>query len=84
MRDELRACLADLRGKVPDRGLLDAELPDPPAPERPNLTDRARLWDLAIKIGRELGTAVDPSPDVGTPELGIPPRPRRRGKVDFG
>ena len=79
MRSELRAVLGELRGKLPDPGLglVNGE------PERPNLTDRMRLWDLAIKIGRELGTEVDDRPA----NEGAQPATRRkwrRARVDYG
>ncbi len=64
MRDELSALLDDIRGRVPDPGLhlLDDAIARGDVAERirPPLKERAPLWDLAIKIGRELGTAVDP------------------------
>lgn len=79
MRSELRAVLAELRGKLPDPGLglINAE------PERPNLTDRMRLWDLAIKLGRELGTEVDDRP-IEEGAQPAAPRKWRRARVAFG
>lgn len=77
MRDELRTLLGDIRGHPPadGLGLIDAQ------PVRPSLKDRAPMWDLAIKIGRELGTAIDPGADKDQPTE----TPRRRTrKVDFG
>jgi len=78
MRYELRAVLAELAGGVPVAGLL----PDLPAvPVRPAIADRIRLWDLAIKIGRELGTEVDVAPALdATP----PARRARRSRIDYG
>jgi len=75
MRDDLAALLEDLAPKVPHGLLADA-----PA-ERPNLADRTRLWDLAIKLGKELGSAIDADPVSLEPAI---PRPRARGRVDYG
>lgn len=80
MRAELRTLLADLGGRVPAPGLLD-EPGQSPAAVRPALKERIPMWDLAIKLGRELGTEVDPGP---APEVEPAPRSRRRGRIDFG
>lgn len=82
MRSELRDLLAELRGKLPDPGLL----PDagPAEPVRPNLTERTRLWDLAIKVARELGTEVDANDDGRSPQAPPPPSGPRRRRVDYG
>jgi len=78
MRDELRAVLAELRGTPEPAGLMPDVVP---ALKRPSLADRMRLWDLAIKLGRELGTAIDAAP----PEADGPaPAPRARRRVDYG
>lgn len=81
MRTELRGLLVELRGRVPDPGLL----PDPDAkPQRPDLKERAALWDLAVKVARELGTEVDDR-SVDPPGTHDPsPRKRRRPRVDYG
>jgi hypothetical protein len=81
MRDELAGVLVELEGKIPAAGLLDEGLPRPD-PVRPSLADRARLWDLAIKLGRELGSSIDPTP----PAPASSPRARRArsARVDFG
>lgn len=79
MRTELRAVLVDLEGTPAAPGLI----PDvAPARVRPSLADRSRLWDLAIKLGRELGTGIDadPTPQDAPGRPGVP----RRGRVDFG
>ena len=76
MRTELRACLVELRGVDPPPGLGMV----PTKPKRPPLADRARLWELAIRLGRELGTEVDATPDRTTPAPGR----RRVGRVDYG
>lgn len=77
MRAELRAVLAELTPAMPVAGLL----PDlPPIPIRPSLGDRMRLWDLAIKLGRELGSAIDADP---VPAEAAPERPRRRSRIDW-
>lgn len=79
MRAELRALLVDLTPKAPPPNL---ELVAEPA-KRPDLAERARMWDLAIKLGRELGTEIDPGPL--TPAGPAKERaPRRSRKVDFG
>jgi hypothetical protein len=80
MRAELRTLLVDLGGKLPDPGL---GLGGPPELVRPPLKERIPMWDLAIKLGRELGTEVDESPPIETRNPESPTR-RRRGKVDFG
>lgn len=87
MRTELRALLDDLRGHVPDPGLhlLDDAIARGDVAERirPALKERVPMWDLAIKLGRELGTEVDGSPATAAAQ---PPatRPRRRARPDFG
>ena len=79
MRSELAGVLVELHGKVPAPGLLDDVVT---APERPSLADRMRLWDLAIKLGRELGSEIEPLP---SPAATSPLAPKRgRGRVDFG
>lgn len=81
MRDELRACLEELQGSDPPPGLaLDGK---PAAKERPKLDVRMRLWDLAIKVGRELGTAVDATPATAGAEPAAA-RPRSRKRIDYG
>jgi enoyl-CoA hydratase/carnithine racemase len=57
----------------------------PPAPVIP-LDDerRTRLWDRAVKLARELGTAVDPPGDPTAAPAMPPGPPRRRGRPDFG
>lgn len=83
MRAELSGLLDELRGKLPPAGLLDdaglaAEV------QRPALKERTALWDLAVRLARELGTEVDPAAaDHGTTGAAAPARrPRRR--IDFG
>lgn len=75
MRDELRAVLGELEPVAPG-GLM------PDAPKvRPPIAERARLWDLGIRLGRELGSAID------EPELEPAPpraRARRARAIDFG
>jgi hypothetical protein len=79
MRDELRAILDELRPVAPDPGLGLVAMPA----KRPELNQRTRLWDLGIKLGRELGTAVDVEPaDAGAVTQG--PRKRSRAKIDYG
>lgn len=78
MRDELGALLDELAPKVQDQGLGMVAIP----PKRPDLTTRSKIWDLAIKLGRELGTAIDPDPLPSGPAA--PSRPRARKRVDYG
>jgi hypothetical protein len=87
MRDDLRAVLDDIRGHVPDPGLrlLDdaIERGDIEARIKSPLKERIPMWDLAIKLGRELGTEVDGSPAASAAQ---PPTPRKRSRsrIDFG
>lgn len=82
MRDELRGILAALKAAKP-LGLVDVgpELAIPLEDPR-----RDRLWDRAVKLGRELGSAIDADPVPIRPTEGsaaAKPRPRRR-KLDMG
>lgn len=80
MRVELRATLVEVRGSPPPAGLLvDVEAVN----VRPTLADRTRLWDLAIKLGRELGAEVDVTPPA-PPQRARPAGGPRRGRVDYG
>lgn len=81
MRTELRACLGELAGAPAPPGLLPED--GPPVINRPSLKDRTALWDLAIKIGRELGTAVDVAPATTDAEP-TARRPRSRKRIDYG
>jgi len=83
MRDELRDVLRELKGTVQPTGLLDSEFTTSEVRARPPLTERMKLWDLAIKVGRELGTEVDGSAATAAAQ---PPAPRKRSRarVDFG
>jgi hypothetical protein len=76
MRSELRTLLTDLQPKAQDQGLGLVAMP----PKRPPLAERSKMWDLAIKLGRELGSEIDPAPP---PVVRGPSRPRR-SKVDYG
>ena len=76
MRAELRGLLVELEGRPPPAGLGLV----PSEPVRPSLADRARLWDLTIRLGRELGAAIDAEP---APGAGPAPRSRRK-RVDYG
>lgn len=83
MRAELRAVLDELRGKPKPAGL--GLLPEAAVElERPSIEGRVRLWDLGIKLGRELGAEVDEPPAGGASEGAGSARPRRRRRVDFG
>ena len=84
MREELRATLVEVRGQPVAPGLLDDVMAGGGVTVvRPTLADRTRLWDLAIKLGRELGAEVDvgpPAPPVRARPAGGP----KRGRVDYG
>lgn len=82
MRTELRATLTEIEGVDPPPSL---ELTDePPGKVRPKLEVRVRLWDLAIKLGRELGTEVDPAGGADAADGSPPVARRRRRRPDFG
>lgn len=55
MRAELGDLLEELR--PPPAGEAPIVFGAPPPRARPPLPDRLRLWELAIKLGRELGAA---------------------------
>lgn len=78
MRADLARTLEDLEGTASSQLELDGSS----TVKRPALAERVRLWELAIKLGRELGTEID----VGrAPGEALPaPARRRRGRVDFG
>lgn len=57
MRAELEDLLAEVRPGLEQTAAFGA-----PAPIRPALADRIKLWDLAIKLGRELGGAIEEAP----------------------
>jgi len=78
MRAELDGLLGEIAGAPAPAGLLDD--PSPPI-VRPPARDRAALWDLAIKLGRELGSAIDPAPPPAPVASARRPRPRA---VDYG
>lgn len=58
MRSELAELLDSLAPVPADPGLGLVDMP----PKRLSLAERARVWDLAIKLGRELGSRIDPMP----------------------
>jgi hypothetical protein len=79
MRAELRTVLRDLAPVMPPPGLGLVQ----DEAKRPSLADRTKLWDLAIKLGRELGTEIDPGPlEPAGPAKDREPRRGRR--VDYG
>lgn len=77
MRAELRALLDDVAPKEADPGLGLV----PEKPKRLSVKDRGEAWKLAILLGRELGSAIEPTPP---PSDAVTPTRRRGGKVDFG
>jgi hypothetical protein len=80
MRAELAALLDELAPQAPPPGLLlDGTAP---APVRPPIAERTRLWSLAMQLGRELGTEVDVTPLPGDRPTDLKHRARRR--VDYG
>ena len=77
MRAELGELLDELR-LDPDVAAASPQLGldgKPLAPGRPGLVERARLWDLGIKLGKELANGEDLDPDPG-PVFGDGARPR--------
>jgi hypothetical protein len=77
MRDELGSVLDELAPSPTDPGLgLVKE-----KPKRPPIAERMKLWDLAIKLGRELGSEIDTT--AKAPPTVVGPG-RRRRRVDFG
>lgn len=80
LREDLDTVLDELRGTVAPTGLLDAQLAPGEVRTRPPVKERAALWDLAIKLARELGTAIEPGPE---PKGGAQPARRSRRKVAY-
>ena len=72
LRLELADLLAEIRPPAPSSGqlALDGTLA---APTRPALEQRRQLWDLAIRVARELGQA----PGVTAETAPAPSRPKR-------
>ena len=62
MRDELGELLIELR---PDR--VQTVMLGGDVRLKPPIADRIRLWDLAIKLGRELATGGTDEPDAPLP-----------------
>lgn len=77
MRAELAGLLGELEPVPQDQGLGMVEIPD----KRPELATRSKIWDLAIKLGRELGAAIDVAPPTDGAAL---PAPRRTRRPDYG
>lgn len=78
MRDEMRGILEALSA-VKAAGLLDV------APELAiplGDAQRDRLWDRAVKLGRELGSAIDADPPEAP--TAQPATRRSRKRVDYG
>jgi hypothetical protein len=85
MRAELRQLLTELR-PLPDPADAPVVFGADPPPEPLTLAQRSSRWDLAIKLGRELGAEIDPAPtrDQATPSGGEHPGPTRRRRIDYG
>jgi hypothetical protein len=81
MRNALSHVLDELEPRVPDPGLGLDPVTDPVWPP---LKDSAPRWDLAIKLGRELGTEVDGSARTDTAQPAVARGPGRRKRIDFG
>jgi hypothetical protein len=79
MRGELRDVLTELAGSPAPAGLLD-DAGAKRVTVRPPISDRMKLWDLAIKLGRELGSEIDPP----APPTVVGPSKPRRARVDYG
>jgi hypothetical protein len=80
LRTWLGRTLDELDGAPAPAGLLDE--PNGARPRTlPDVKQATALIDLAAKIARELGAAIDPDPLTdGAP---APPRPRRTRKLDL-
>lgn len=78
MRSELQGLLDELAPRPDPQLTIDGTTPV----VKLSIHERAKRWDLAIRLGRELGTEVDPGEPVG--QEPVPARGARRGKVDFG
>lgn len=83
MRAELGDVLEELRPPAREIvTLLDGSTLE--APPRPPIADRSRLWDLAIKLGRELGAELEAPIADPEPEAASAPAPRRaRRRIAF-
>jgi hypothetical protein len=55
MRAELESLLVEIRPPAPELGQLAMDGTVPPV--RPKLAERRELWDLAVKIARELSSS---------------------------
>ena len=76
MRSWLGRTLDTLEGEAQPDGLHG-----PVKPKMPTPTEAGKLWDLAMKLGRELGAEIDPDPLPDAPAARVPARPR---KADYG
>lgn len=84
LRDQLGALLDELEPKMPAPGLLDGELAA--TPQRPTLERAGKLWDLAVKLARELGAEIDPAPPQpsrGSQGSDATGPAKRRGRVEW-
>lgn len=79
LRRELAWALDQLEPQAADPGLGLVD----PGHKRVDIKERSALADYAIKLGRELGSAIEPE-DPKAPTAGTPARPRRKRAVDYG
>ena len=78
MRAHLGALLDELDPKPAEPGLGLVPVP----PKTLSVSQRAEHWKLAILLGRELGSAIEP---IGpTPDSPTRATPRSRARVDYG
>ncbi len=85
MRLELERLLRELEGQPPVAGILPPAAGEAIAPKLPSLAERSKIWDLAIKVARELGTEVDVAPAGQGPTIagsGGPTTTGRRAKLE--
>jgi hypothetical protein len=52
-------------------------------PKRPDLATRSKIWDLAIKLGRELGARIVPDPESASGPMPAVRRVSSR-RIDYG
>ena len=79
MRSWLTTVLDRLDGTPQPDGLHG-----PVPPRLPTDAEASRLWDLAMKLGRELGARIDPADLTPAGPPSVPRAGTRRRKVDVG